>query len=303
MDVGAILLLVIKSSIMLTVLGLGLTATWQDATSLLRQPGLLIRSVLSMNVIMPLVAAGFVIAFNLPGSVKIALVALAISPVPPILPKKQLKAGGHASYAVGLLVAIGLLAIITVPLGVTWFANVFDRTAHIAPLAVAKIVLTSVLAPLAAGIALRQVLPALAERIARPASLIGSVLLFAGALPLAYASWPDVYALFGNGTVLIIAFMAVIGLVVGHLLGGPDPDDRTVLALSTTSRHPAIALAAAVAAGLETKPELAAILLYLVVAILVSIPYVAWRRRASIAAHKAIERATSKTDSLRGFGN
>jgi bile acid:Na+ symporter, BASS family len=283
MDRAAILLLVIKSSIVLTVLGLGLNATWQDATSVFRQPGLLVRSVLSMNVTMPLVAAGFVVAFNLPPSVEIALVALAISPVPPILPKKEMKAGGHASYAVGLLVAIGLLAIVTVPITLSLFANAFDRTAHVAPLAIAKIVLASVLLPLAAGIALRQWAPALAERSARPVSLLGTILLFASAFPLVYASWPAVRALFGNGTVAIIAVMAAIGLVVGHVLGGPTAEDRTVLALSTTSRHPAIALAAAVAAGAETKPELAAILLYVIVALLVSIPYVAWRRRASMA--------------------
>jgi bile acid:Na+ symporter, BASS family len=283
MDSGSILLLVIKSSIVLTVLGLGLNATWQDATSVFRQPGLLVRSVLSMNVIMPLVATGFVVAFNLPPSVEIALVALAISPVPPILPKKEMKAGGHASYAVGLLVAIGLLAILTVPVTLSLFANAFDRTADVAPLAIAKIVLSSVLLPLAAGIALRRWVPALAERIARPVSLLGTILLFASALPLVYASWPAVRALFGNGTVVIIAAMAAVGLAVGHVLGGPTADDRTVLALSTTSRHPAIALAAAVAAGAETKPQLAAIMLYVIVALLVSIPYVAWRRRASMA--------------------
>ena len=60
MDTASILLLVIKASIVLTVLGLGLNATWQDALSLFRRPGLLIRSVLSMNVIMPIVAAGLV---------------------------------------------------------------------------------------------------------------------------------------------------------------------------------------------------------------------------------------------------
>ncbi len=287
MSAAAILLLVIKSSIVLTVLSLGLGATWQDATSLFRQPGLLLRSVLSMNVIMPLVAAGLVLAFDLPLSMKIALIALAVSPVPPVLPKKEFKAGGHASFAVGLLVAIGVLAIITVPLTVTWIANAFDRTSSITPFAVAKIVLASVLVPLAAGIVLRRWLPALAERIARPVSLLGTTLLFGCALPLAYASWPDVQALFGNGTVLIVAAMAAIGLIVGHVLGGPDSDDRTVLALSTTSRHPAIALAVAVGTGAETKAVIGAILLYLIVAGLVSIPYVAWRKRASKAAHAA----------------
>jgi BASS family bile acid:Na+ symporter len=288
MDAASILLLAVKASIVLTVLGLGLNATWQDALSLFRQPGLLLRSVLSMNVIMPLVAAGLVVMFDLPPTVKVALVALAISPVPPILPKKELKAGGHASYAVGLLVAVGLLAIITVPIGVSWFSRAFDRSGEIAPLAVAKIVLTSILAPLVVGIAMRQQVPALAERIARPVAVVGMILLIASGLPLAYAAWPAIHALIGNGTVLIIAAMAVIGLAVGHVLGGPQADDRTVLALSTASRHPAIALAAAVAAGAETKPQLAAILLYVIVAVLVSIPYVAWRRRQGIDAHISV---------------
>ena len=46
----------LQLSIALTVLGLGLTASWQDATYLLRQPALLLRSVLSMSVVMPVVA-------------------------------------------------------------------------------------------------------------------------------------------------------------------------------------------------------------------------------------------------------
>jgi BASS family bile acid:Na+ symporter len=281
MHAATFLLLVLKTSIALTVLSLGLHTTWQAALYLFGKPRLLLRSLVSMNMIMPLVAAGLVVAFDLPTPVKVALVALAVSPVPPILPKKELKAGGHASYAVGLLVAIGVFAIVTVPIAVSWFSSVFDRAGEVPPLVVAKIVLKSVLAPLALGIALRQWAPALAERVARPIGLIGTVLLVGSALPLAYASWPGIRQLVGDGNVLIIGTMAVIGLSVGHLLGGPVDDDRTVLALSTTSRHPAIALTAAVATGEETNVEIAAILLYVIVALLVSIPYVVWRRRQS----------------------
>jgi bile acid:Na+ symporter, BASS family len=296
MDIAATLFLVLKTSIVLTVLSLGLRASWQDALYLFREPSLLLRSMLSMNVIMPLVAATLVVSLDLPVPVPIALVALAVSPVPPMLPKKELKAGGHASYAVGLLVAIALLSIITVPVVVSWFISAFDRTGGIAPLTVAAIVSKSVLAPLAAGLLLRHVAPTLAEKITRPIALLGTVLLVATALPLAYASWPAMHALFGNGTVLIIAAMAVAGLGIGHLLGGPDGDHRTVLALSTTSRHPGIALAAAVAAGGESKSVLAAILLYVIVAVLVSIPYVAWRRRQSAAIELP---ATSSDGALR----
>src|SRR5882672_732647 len=293
MDAHTILLLAIKASILLMVLGLGLNASWQDALYLFRRPWLLVRSLLSMYVIMPLVAAGLVVVFDLPTAVKVALVALAVSPVPPILPKKELKAEGHASYAIGLLVAIAVLSIVIVPIAVSWFTAAFDRTGGVAPLAVAKVVLSSVLVPLAIGIAVRQWATAIAKKIARPVATLGTVLLIVSALPLMYAAWPAISALVGNGTVLIIAAMVAIGLVIGHVLGGPDLTERTVLALSTASRHPAVALAIAVAVGVESKAALAAILLYLIVSTLVCVPYVMLRKRQSIAAHSPIAPARS----------
>ena len=276
--------LAITASIVLMVVGFGLHSSPRDALFLFRQPRLLIRSLLSMNVIMPLVAAGFVVAFDLPPSVKVALVALAVSPVPPLLPKKELKAGGQAAYAIGLLAAVALLAIVTVPVAVSWFASAFGRAGEIGPLEIARIVATTVLVPLAVGIALRRWAPARVQRLARPLAMAGMVLLVVSALPVVYSIWPAVYSLLENGAVWIVAAMAVIGLGVGHALGGPDPDTRTVLALSTASRHPAVALAICVASNVEAKPALAAILLYVIVALLISVPYVAWRRRLAVAA-------------------
>ena len=188
------------------------------------------------------------------------------------------------------------LAIVTVPITVSLFNNAIGRTGEIAPLRIAKVVLTSVLVPLASGIALRRLAPALASKIARPVVIIGIVLLIVSALPLLYALFPAVRALIGNGTAAVIAAMAAIGLGVGHMLGGPRPDDRTVLALSTTSRHPAVALAVASSGGTELRPELAAILLYVIIAALISVPYVAWRKKRAIG---AATQATPKSPTQR----
>src|SRR5262245_29140254 len=148
MDAAAYVVFAVKASVVLTVVCLGLNATWREACYLLCHPSLLIRSLLAMNVIMPLVAAVLVVTFALPTTVKVALVALAISPVPPILPKKEMKAGGREAYAIGLLVAVALLSIVTVPIVVSWFLAAFGRTGGIGPVAVAKLVGISVLAPL-----------------------------------------------------------------------------------------------------------------------------------------------------------
>src|SRR4051812_45235301 len=87
----------VKASLALTVFATGLSARRGDGTWLFRHPALLARSIFSMNVILPLMAVGVAIAFSLNHAVKIALVALAISPVPPILPVKMIRAGGGSS--------------------------------------------------------------------------------------------------------------------------------------------------------------------------------------------------------------
>ena len=279
--------LAVVASIFLTVLGLGMSATWRDATFLLRDRGLLFRSLVSMFVVMPVVVAVVAQVSNLPEVVKIALVALAIAPVPPILPRRELTAGGRSGYAVGLLVVGALIAIIYVPLAVEILDRIFGRHGVVSPLTIGKIVLITILAPLLIGMAIRQWAPSAAVKGAGPVLTIGMIVLVAACIPLLMATWRAIVALFGDGTVLIMALIAAGGLLLGHALGGPRPEDRIVLALSTASRHPAVALAVATSGVMETKSELAAVLLYVVVSILVSLPYVMWRRRRAAAARGA----------------
>jgi bile acid:Na+ symporter, BASS family len=270
--------LVLQVSIMLTVLGLGLTATQQDATYLLRRPRLLARAVISMNIAMPIIAAIIATTFALPLEVKVALVALAVSPVPPIIQKKQISAGGRQEYVVGLLVAMSLLAIVLVPLTVLILDDIFGRAATITPASVAKIMLLTVLAPLGVGLLLRHWVPP-TEKAAGAIIAIAGLLLVVGVVLLLYGLWPVTRTYIGNGVVAMLAALAVIGLAVGHILGGPRPGDRTALAMSTSSRHPAVALAIATSGAVtEPKPELAIILLYLVVATFVALPYQKWRK-------------------------
>jgi BASS family bile acid:Na+ symporter len=101
----------------------------------------------------------------------------------------------------------------------------------------------------------------------------------AGAIPILIVAWPAISSLVKEGGILPIAIFVLMGLAVGHLFGGPDPDDRTVLALSTATRHPGVALAIASANVPDgNKTVLAAVLLYMIVNGIVSIPYVNWRK-------------------------
>ncbi len=280
MSMQQILGLALQASIMLTVLGLGLTASWQEATYLLRRPALLLRTVLAMSVVMPVAAVALVRTFALPLEVEAAIVALAISPVPPLLHMKQLKSGGRREFVVGLLAGMGLLAIVLVPLSVAVLNAVFSTELLVPPQAVAVVVLKTILGPLALGLLIHQFVPAVG-RAARPVIAFAGVLLLVGTVLLLYAMWPVTRTLLGNGVALLLAAVAAIGLLVGHLLGGPRNQDRTTLAMGTCARHPAVALTIASATQASKPALLAVILLYLVIATIVTIPYQKWRERSA----------------------
>ncbi len=279
MSAAQLISLAIQVSMATIVFCVALKASFQDVLPLLRQPALLARSLLAMNVIMPVIAAVLAAAFNFHRALEIALIALAVSPVPPVLPSKEFKAGGTASYVVGLLVISALVSIVFVPAALELLGRAFGRPAHMPMTAVAWIVATSVLAPLAAGSLVRRLAPSVAERIARPLSIAGTGLLVAAFLPVLVKMWPALLAQIGDFTLLAIVVFVVAGLAVGHWLGGPHPDDRTVLALSTATRHPGVAVAIAQVNAPDDHSIAAAVLLAFLVGAMVSVPYVKWRAR------------------------
>ncbi len=279
MSLQTLIPLVLRVSLFLMVFAIGLRASPHDATYLFRRPGELVRALLAMNVLMPLFAIGLISIFDLTPAVKIALVALSVSPIPPLLPNKMVKAGGTDSYAVGLLIAVGLLAIIVVPLAMEILQRVRDAPRQMSMASVAGVIFVTTLLPIGAGVAVHSLAPALAQRLAKPAATIASIGLLLGVIAILYAAAPAIWSLIGNGTIIALAAFVLVGLAVGHFLGGPHPENRTSLAIATASRHPGIAVALAQANFPEQKLAMAAVLLYLLVNAVVSIPYLLWTKR------------------------
>jgi len=269
----------IQVSMGLMVFCVGLHARTEDIVYLLRKPGQLVRSLVAMNVIMPAVAVVIALEFSgLDRSLKIALIALSVAPIPPILPGTQVKAGGRSSYVVGLLAIAALVSIVSVPVTAAFIGRIFGEDVRTDPAAIAWVVATSLLGPIVAGIVVERFAPALAARIARPVSLFATVLLVVCFLPVLLKIWPAIVASFGNFTLLTIGVFVAIGLAVGHLLGGPAREDRSVLALATASRHPGVALAVAHDTS-SLLPVLAVVLVCLVVGALFGAVYTKWIAR------------------------
>lgn len=280
MTIAQLIQITLIASIFLTVFTLGLDAGWEDAMWLFRRPGLLVRSVLSMNVLMVLFAVEIVRLFDVAPAIKIALIALAISPVPPIFPKKTRGCSGTNSYAIGLVVAAALFAIVLIP---TWLEILGHHYGFVVDVGLRKVVPTifiSILIPLFLGIVIHKFAPAFAARAFKPLAIVAMVLLVVAVLPVLFTEAPAMWAELGNGVLWMLLLFAVVGLIVGHFLGGPEPDDRTVLALATSARHPGIALAIASLNFPGQKAEVMVVILYhLLVGAIVAIPYSKWRAK------------------------
>jgi BASS family bile acid:Na+ symporter len=231
-----------------------------------------------MFVIMPIVAVAGARAFHVHPAVEIALVTLAVSPVPPILPNSALRAGATLDDTIGLLVAASLLSIGLVPLAMALIGLVLGLPLTAPFTMILRLMVFGILVPLACGMAVRQFAAGVAERLAKPVSVGGALLLLIPLLLILASTGRSMGALIGHGTLLSFVVFVAIGLSVGHWLGGPGQERRSVVALATATRHPGVAIAIVRENFPEQKLAVPAILLYLLVSVFVSLPYVRWRK-------------------------
>ncbi|MFN8034282.1 MAG: membrane transporter protein [Mycobacterium sp.] len=261
MDWAAVAKLAFGTSLAVVVFGSGLGARFSDVSALLHRPGLLARSLMAVLVLAPALAVALVLVLDVHREVAIALVALSISPLPPLLPSRGAKAGGRSEYALGLVLVLALSAVPVIVVAAAVLQVVFGRDYVATPWAIARLLTLSVLAPLLAGMIVARFSPSTATRLAGPIVRAQRWLLPIAMIALLVSAAPQMWSLLGGGTLLAVVIFVAGALAMGHLLGGPDRRDAAVLAFATSCRHPATALALA-SANFPATDEHAAVALY-----------------------------------------
>jgi BASS family bile acid:Na+ symporter len=283
MSLSSLILSGVALSIFLAVVAVGMRIVPADLHYLLSKPARLAWSLLAMYVLAPIVALAVCHLASAHPAVTVAIVTLSISPVGVLFSQAMLPlvAPGHMAYARGLLFASAMLSVVLTPLAVEVIQLVYGGDVHVSPLAVAQVVIGTLLVPLGIGLAIgrwwpraRGWIPALQKA--------GSLVLLVCAVAIIASAWPLMASVYRVGTVTAIVLISLLWLAAGHLSGGPDEDDRTVLAFATASRHPGVA----VAVGSLTDQPLApvGVLLVVLVSELAVIPYKTWRKRRRAAA-------------------
>ncbi|MDX3885344.1 Na+-dependent transporter [Edaphosphingomonas haloaromaticamans] len=271
--------LLLTFSLALLVVAVGAASTRGDLLYVFRRPALLAKALLAVSVIPVLVAIAVIAVFPVSHATRAGIMLMAISPVPPLVPGKMMKFGGRNDYAYGLYNAMAALSVITVPLWGIILTHLYAAHAIFPPAVVASNVFIGVVIPLVIGLLFgRWLAPERARRAAPVIVKIAMALVILAFVPIILGVWPELTGLVGDGTIVAMAVIAVLALLGGHLLGGPLLGDRATLAFAAAMRHPGIALALA-GANHGDKSISAAVLLFILVGMIVMMPYQAWIKR------------------------
>ena len=278
MNPETVVKLVLLLGVVMLVVAIGIRARLEQPLLLLRSPALALRAMVAMYVALPAFVLVLVWLMPLQAGVGAVLLGFAVSPVLPPWAKKGAAVGGQSDYVIGLQVLSSIVAVLVVPLMIWIVYRTFGVATNLDPLAVEMVLLITVAAPLALGMGLARLYPG-AARLADRADRVGGVVLLLGAVVLLIVNGRAILGVIGQGTLIATVAVILFGLLVGHLLGGPDPGNRGALAEATVLRHPAIALLLASGAFPEREATvLGAVLMYLVASLLLSVPYERWRK-------------------------
>ena len=228
-----------------------------------------------MYVMVPVAALALVFALPLSPGARAALLVFAVSAGAPLLPRK-LSPFGNSSYVFSLVTLSSVLAIFLVPAWVSLISARFDLETTISMATVAKLLAKAFLLPLAIGMVVRAIIGDAGDKLSDGLMKVAGVVLLVTALVLLATNWELMLRLRGEGMIALVALI-LIALAIGHLMGGPDEDDRTALAIACATRHIGIALV--VASAFPGPATVVIVLAYTIATAAVSLPYLRWRRK------------------------
>ena len=161
--------------------------------------------------------------------VQAALLLVATAPSSPVLLRLNEFARGDQARAVGLLVLLMGLTMVYQPLVLPMLLPGLS----VSPMPIARTLVLTVLLPLVSGMLLKARWPALAGRLRPALTRLGNICAAVSCfilLPLVY--WDAVIdvALNGGGLLVLLIYLPLV-VGAGWWLGGPDADQRRLLAL------------------------------------------------------------------------
>ncbi|MGD9108263.1 MAG: bile acid:sodium symporter [Gammaproteobacteria bacterium] len=231
-----------------SMLAIGMNVKFQNISSLLEKKILLLKSLTTNIIIIPVFTALLITLIPMPPHVTLAFIILAFMPGGLSAIQFASKISGESTYAGLMTCLFTIYTLFISPLLITLFtpSNIILNFPY---LNMFIILVLLILLPLFAGIFLQYKKIKIINAIGKISALIGTV-AFLGMIIETFDMRG--LAIKAHSIKIIIAMLIFIlgSMLIGWLMGGPNKNDRKALAIVTSMRNVAIALLMAV----ETIP-------------------------------------------------
>ena len=258
------------------ILSRGLRTSAEDLQILASRPGLLLRSLLSIDILVPLITLLIINLVRPAQNVTVGMLLLAASPAAAMALKKIVHAGGESQYIVILHVVLALLAILTTPATLEFLQIATGRQLGVNIMAVAVLVGLTTLLPIITGMIISRAFPAIAARTLRPLEILSDVVQILTVVVI-LASTYNLLLLLDLRSYLAIALVTMIALAVGHLMAWGRPEEQTTLAIESATRNTNLTLLIA-SAFVPLEKALPVIIPYIVTSAIICALYVRYRK-------------------------
>ncbi|OVE82884.1 bile acid:sodium symporter family protein [Natronolimnobius baerhuensis] len=265
--VGTAIDLLTAVFVLATMLSTGLGVPVSRLVASLEQRWLVVRSLLSNLVLVPLLAVVLIAVVPMDSSYAIGLLLVAIAPGAPFGPKLAEISRSNIAFASGLMVLLCLVSVVTIPLSM---ALLIPDGAAVDPMTVAQVVIIAQLAPLLVGLGIRRRFRSVATRLLEPMRRLSTYSMLLLTVLLVPATASEFVSLLGTGVLSVSVAVVVGSIALGYALGGPAVGTREALATTTAARNIAIALLVATTTFADTR-VLAVTLVFGTVGLVVSV--------------------------------
>ena len=221
-----------------SMLAMGLSLTMAQIIAPLRNIRLVILALLANFLLVPLLAYLILWLIPLEQSLQIGLIVLATAAGAPFLPKLVQGARGNVAFGVGLMVLLMVVTIIYMP----FVLPRLIQGVQVNPWDIAESLIVLMLIPLTIGLLIKSLSPDLATQwkpVLNQVSSVAILVLLVVGLGLNIAK---ILSLIGTGGILALLLFIIVSLVIGFLLGGREPADRSVMGLGAAQRNVAAAI-------------------------------------------------------------
>ncbi|WP_269147428.1 hypothetical protein, partial [Planktothrix agardhii] len=150
---------------------------FEDVIWLCQQPSLMLRSLVSVFIAVPLLGALTMLIPGLTVAQQIGMWAMIACPGAPMIPFKSLQAGGNAKFVASLQFTVCILSIISIPLTALILAQFSPNEAWLSPQEIGKQIFFAQVLPMGIGVLLAEYAPKLAEDLLEPVTKIAKFML------------------------------------------------------------------------------------------------------------------------------